>query len=166
MRRSASVAGRSLPVSRASRAGAVVAPRGHQATAVLAFIQFTRMDQPVRAGQRDADSSSTVQRSIDRAGPVPAPAGLDRTPAGRIIRKPFVASSGSRLAIRLPCGLVIARLKSAFLTGLHFVVVNVFSHFRFRKRMPVPAFVCGGVSKIAGRKDVRVIPVDLIIVFS
>ncbi|AXF25112.1 hypothetical protein CUJ89_21135 [Burkholderia pyrrocinia] len=74
---------------RASRAGAVVAPRGNRATAVLAFIQFTRMDQAVRAGQRDADSSSTVQGRFDRAGPIPAPAGLDRTPVGRIIRKTF-----------------------------------------------------------------------------
>ncbi|AWV02077.1 hypothetical protein DM992_21675 [Burkholderia sp. JP2-270] len=99
MRRSASAAGRASPIScppRAPRAGAVVAPCGSQATAVLAFIQFTRMGQPVRAGQRDADSSSTVQGSFDRAGSIPAPAGIDRTPVGRIIRKPFVAPSGSR----------------------------------------------------------------------
>ncbi|PQP17737.1 hypothetical protein C5615_14970 [Burkholderia cepacia] len=86
-----------MPISRpprAARAGAVVAPRGNQATAVLVFIQFTRMDQAVRAEQRDTDSSSTVQGSFDRAGPIPVPAGLEPMPVGRIIRKYFVASSG------------------------------------------------------------------------
>ncbi|KAG8153224.1 hypothetical protein BFF94_011685 [Burkholderia catarinensis] len=81
-----------MPISwppRASRAGAVVAPRGNRATAVLAFIQFTRMDQAVRAGQRDADSSSAVQGGFDRAWPMPAPAGLNRTPVVRIIRTTF-----------------------------------------------------------------------------
>jgi hypothetical protein len=81
-----------VPISRppdASFAGAAVAPRGNRATAVLAFIQFPRMDQAVRAGQRDTDSSSTVQGGFDCAGPMPAPAGLDRTPVGRIFRKPF-----------------------------------------------------------------------------
>ncbi|RXV67738.1 hypothetical protein D1006_21075 [Burkholderia stabilis] len=81
-----------MPLSRprhASRAGVVVAPRGNRATALLAFIQFTRMGQAVRAGQRDADSSSTVQGGFDRARPILAPAGLDRIPVGRIIRKTF-----------------------------------------------------------------------------
>ena len=45
------------------------------------------MGPAVRAGQRGADSSSTVQRRFDRAGPVPAPAGLDRTRVARVIRK-------------------------------------------------------------------------------
>ncbi|MGC3030103.1 hypothetical protein ACPUER_34105 [Burkholderia sp. DN3021] len=133
---------------------------------MLAFIQFTRMGQPVRAGQRDADSSSTVQRSFDRTGSIPVPAGLDRTPVGRIIRKPFVAPSGSRHAVWLQCRPFFARLKGAFLAALHFAVVNVLAHFRFRKRVPVPALVSGGVSKIAGRKCMFVIPVHLIRVFS
>ncbi|HIC7211202.1 hypothetical protein [Burkholderia stabilis] len=56
---------------------------------MLALIQFTRMGQAVRAGQRDADSPSTVQGGFDRARQNLAPAGLDRTPVGRIIRKTF-----------------------------------------------------------------------------
>ena len=57
---------------------------------MLDLIQHSRMGQAVRAGQHDADSSSTVQSRFDRAGPVPAPAGLDRTRVGRIIRKAFL----------------------------------------------------------------------------
>ncbi|AZQ56582.1 hypothetical protein D5R55_34275 [Burkholderia cenocepacia] len=81
---------------RAPRAGVVVASRGSLATATLAFNQRSRIGPAVRAGQRGADSSSTVQSRFDRAGPVPAPAGSDRTRVGRIIRKPFFVSSGSR----------------------------------------------------------------------
>lgn len=47
------------------------------------------MDQAVRAGQRDADSSSAKQGRFDRAWPMRAPAGLDRAPVGRNIRKTF-----------------------------------------------------------------------------
>ncbi|RAQ12999.1 hypothetical protein DPR02_09860 [Burkholderia cepacia] len=105
------MAGCAVPVScppRASRAGEVVAPHGSRATAILAFIQFIGMDQAVRAGQRDADSSSAVQGRFDRAWPMPAPAGLDRTPVGRIIRKTFVDSSGRRHATWLQCRPVVA----------------------------------------------------------
>ncbi|MGU8078261.1 hypothetical protein [Burkholderia pyrrocinia] len=129
---------------------------------MLVFIQFTRMDQAVRAEQRDTDSSSTVQGSFDRAGPIPVPAGLEPMPVGRIIRKYFVASSGSRHAVRLQFRAVIARLKSVFLTALHFSVKNLFAHFRFRNWMPVPVSGCGRVSNIAGREGVRVIQVNLI----
>ncbi|RQV52038.1 hypothetical protein DF020_30145 [Burkholderia cenocepacia] len=82
-----------MPISRpprAPRAGAVAVPCGNRATAVLDLIQRSRMGQAVRAGQHGADSSSTVQSRFDRAGPVPAPAGLDRTRVGRIIRKAFL----------------------------------------------------------------------------
>ncbi|AQQ30272.1 hypothetical protein A8E95_30190 [Burkholderia cenocepacia] len=82
-----------MPISRpprAPRAGAVAVPCGNRATAVLDLIQHSRMGQAVRAGQHDADSSSTVQSRFDRAGPVPAPAGLDRTRVRRIIRKAFL----------------------------------------------------------------------------
>ncbi|NTZ84152.1 hypothetical protein FCJ61_14365 [Burkholderia metallica] len=82
-----------MPISRpprASRAGAVVVSRDNPATAMLDFIQRSRMGQVVRAERRGADSSSTVQSRFDRAGPVPAPAGLDRTRVGRIIRKAFL----------------------------------------------------------------------------
>ncbi|ABB10985.1 hypothetical protein Bcep18194_B0871 [Burkholderia lata] len=91
------------------------------------------MDQAVRAGQRDADSSSDVQGRFDRAWPMPAPAGLDRTPVGRIIRKTFFDSSGRRQATWLQCRPVVARIKGVFSTALHFAVVNVFANFRFRK---------------------------------
>ncbi|WP_241026607.1 hypothetical protein [Burkholderia sp. Se-20378] len=100
---------------------------------MLAFIQFSRMDQAVRAGQRDADSSSAVQGRFDRAWPMPAPAGLDRTPVGRIIRKTFFDSSGRRHATWLQCRPVVARVKGVFSTVPHFAVVNVFDNFRFRK---------------------------------
>ncbi|WP_181035448.1 MULTISPECIES: hypothetical protein [Burkholderia] len=56
---------------------------------MLDFIERSRMGHAVHAGQR-ADSTSTVQSRFDRAGPVPAPAGLDRTRVGRIIRKAFL----------------------------------------------------------------------------
>ncbi|NTZ06030.1 hypothetical protein FCJ60_09740 [Burkholderia metallica] len=75
---------------RAPRAGAVVVSRGNPATAVLDFIQRSRMGHAVRAERRGADSSSTVQSRFDRAGPVLAPAGLDRTRVGRVIRKAFL----------------------------------------------------------------------------
>ena len=51
------------------------------------FIQLVRMDQAVRAGQLDADSSSLVPSRIRCAGQMPVVAGLARTPIGRIARK-------------------------------------------------------------------------------
>ncbi|OXI30430.1 hypothetical protein CFB89_25025 [Burkholderia sp. AU16741] len=78
-----------MPVScppRTPRAGAAVASCGNPPTAVLDFIQRFRMRPAVRSGQRGADSSSTVQRRFDRAGPAPAWGGLDRTRVGRIVR--------------------------------------------------------------------------------
>jgi len=93
VRRSASVVGRALPISRpprAPRAGAVVVSCGNPATAALDLIQRSRVGHAVRAGQPGADSSSTVQSRFDRAGPVSAPAGLDRTRVGRMIWKAFL----------------------------------------------------------------------------
>ncbi|PRD99458.1 hypothetical protein C6P77_15970 [Burkholderia ambifaria] len=83
-----------MPVSRlprVARAGAPVVAHDDRPAAVLLFIfiPFPRMGQVVRAGQLDADSSSTVQGRIDRAGKTPAPARLIRTTVGRIIGKIF-----------------------------------------------------------------------------
>ena len=123
MRRRASVVGSALPVCRpprAPRGGALVASRGHPPTAVLHFIQHSRMRPAVRAGQRGADSSSTVQRRFDRAGPAPVPAGLVRTRVGRLSGRPFFVSSGSRHVVWLQCRPVIARMKGACRAGAVF----------------------------------------------
>ncbi|RQZ12931.1 hypothetical protein DIE15_22305 [Burkholderia sp. Bp9031] len=62
-------------------------PHGNRPTAVLPFIRFVRKDQAVRAGQLDAESSSTVQGRIDCAGRMPALSRLARTLVGRIARQ-------------------------------------------------------------------------------
>ncbi|WP_244097400.1 hypothetical protein [Burkholderia cenocepacia] len=132
---------------------------------MLDLIQRSRMGQAVRAGQHGADSSSTVQSRFDRAGPVPAPAGLDRTRVRRIIRRPFVDGSGSRHVVWLQCRPVIARLKGAYRA------VAAFGGSRYIREFSIPeADASAGIGfrrgiEIANRKDVRVIPVNLIEVF-
>ncbi|MEY1590878.1 hypothetical protein AB3K92_18760 [Burkholderia sp. Bmkn7] len=123
------------------------------------------MDQAVRAGQRDADSSSAVQGRFDRAWPMPAPAGLDRTPVGRIIRKTFrrqlrettchLAAMQARCRLNKRCVFNVAA----------FAVVNVFANFRFRHGVPRTGTPTGGVSNIAGRKDICIFLVCQAMVF-
>jgi len=56
--------------------------------------------------------------------------------------------------------------KGCIYNVLRFAVVNVFANFRFRNGVPRAGIISGEVSNIAGRKDVRIVPVYQVMVFS